>query len=342
MKKMLFFFLCTIISFCYAAERNDLPLYVSSCSYTNKRNAQEDRKICVPIYGGFLFMVCDGHSGDVVADYMAKNLSEKFEKYLSFSLTKKQVFENAFFECEEYALNQSRGGSTAVAVYIKNRKAYIGNIGDSRCVFGSSDKVLLATHDHRPDREDECDRILQADGIIYKYTDTRDIDNKIPAPWRINGLAMSRVIGDGFAKGKKEGVARSLIKQKAILDGDSIVPVLLEQWGKGFQENSLECEPKVGQVIADVEYVKQKITDEYRWLILATDGLWDVISNEEAIQIVQSYHDKWCGKKEDKSFAGFDFKISFSNKLAQKAIKKGSEDNITVIVVDLLELCKNS
>ncbi len=351
MRKKLFFFLCSMISFCYAAERqSELPSYVSVSSYKNNRKTQEDRCFYGLIYDieniqqGSLFAVLDGHSGEEVADYMAKNLPAKFEKHLNCSLTKKQAFENAFSECEEYAINQPVGGSTALAVYIKNRKAHIVNVGDSRCVFGSNNKVLLATLDHTPDREDERNRIMQTGGMVYRY---RDVDSKIVAPWRINGLMMSRIIGDRFPKGKQvDGEKIFIEKQKKISFEGDIVPVLLEQWGKGFEANYLECEPKVGQVIADLEYIKQELTDEYRWLILATDGLWDVMSNEKAVQKVQSYYDKWCKKlaniKEDKNLAGFDFKVSFSNKLACAAIKKGSQDNITVLVVDLLELYKNS
>jgi serine/threonine protein phosphatase PrpC len=104
----------------------------------------------------------------------------------------------------------------------------------------------------------------------------------------------------------------------------------LQQWPKVDLPNGIVCEPKIGQVIADLEYEKHTLTNAHRWLILATDGLWDDIANQEAIKLVQLHYDQ------KKSLAGI------AQKLAQYAIQRGAEDNITVFVVDLLNLCKKS
>lgn len=56
-----------------------------------------------------------------------------------------------------------------------------------------------------------------------------------------------------------------------------------------------------------------------RFMILATDGVWDVFSNEEATELVsQSLHEPLHGAKE----------------LVREAYCRGSFDNITAIVVD--------
>ncbi|KAL6851718.1 hypothetical protein ACP4OV_020282 [Aristida adscensionis] len=77
-------------------------------------------------------------------------------------------------------------------------------------------------------------------------------------------------------------------------------------------------------------------------LILASDGLWDVISNEEACKVarrqIQMWHknnsvavslsDEVDGSTDPAAQAAADY-------LMRLALKKGTEDNITVIVVDL-------
>ncbi|KAF2931852.1 hypothetical protein DAI22_05g241600 [Oryza sativa Japonica Group] len=77
-------------------------------------------------------------------------------------------------------------------------------------------------------------------------------------------------------------------------------------------------------------------------LILASDGLWDVVSNEEACKVARRqillWHknngaasplsDEGEGSTDPAAQAAADY-------LMRLALKKGSEDNITVIVVDL-------
>uniref|UniRef100_M4D009 protein-serine/threonine phosphatase n=1 Tax=Brassica campestris TaxID=3711 RepID=M4D009_BRACM len=74
-------------------------------------------------------------------------------------------------------------------------------------------------------------------------------------------------------------------------------------------------------VIADPEIQEEKIDDSLEFLILASDGLWDVFSNEEAVEVVKEVEDPEESTK----------------KLVGEAIKRGSADNITCVVVRFLE-----
>ncbi|XP_006654852.2 probable protein phosphatase 2C 52 [Oryza brachyantha] len=70
-------------------------------------------------------------------------------------------------------------------------------------------------------------------------------------------------------------------------------------------------------VVADPEIQEQKIDDELEFLILASDGLWDVVPNEDAVSLV---------KIEEEPEAA-------ARKLTETAFSRGSGDNITCIVV---------
>ena len=61
------------------------------------------------------------------------------------------------------------------------------------------------------------------------------------------------------------------------------------------------------------------------FLLLACDGLWDVMDADDAVRIVRDllYHKKFTAKKA-------------AARLAELAIHLGSSDNITVIVVRLI------
>lgn len=70
-------------------------------------------------------------------------------------------------------------------------------------------------------------------------------------------------------------------------------------------------------VVADPEIQDVSINKEVEFLLLASDGLWDVVSNQDAVTMVQSIQDAQEAAK----------------RLTEEAYKKGSADNITCVVI---------
>jgi len=112
----------------------------------------------------------------------------------------------------------------------------------------------------------------------------------------------------------------------------------IEQMGGKIVRDGLDYRVKdlaVSRAFGDVEatpYVthrsdlfKYKIDKKDKFIIMACDGLWDVMDNQEAVNFVldNSYEDLEKFKN-DKEIA---------KKLAEYAIKKGSTDNVSVIVL---------
>ncbi|KMZ66536.1 putative protein phosphatase 2C 59 [Zostera marina] len=73
-------------------------------------------------------------------------------------------------------------------------------------------------------------------------------------------------------------------------------------------------------VIADPEIQEEVIDKSLEFLIIASDGLWDVVSNEEAVALIKPIENPENAAK----------------KLMVEAFQKGSADNITCIVVSFL------
>ena len=70
----------------------------------------------------------------------------------------------------------------------------------------------------------------------------------------------------------------------------------------------------------------QMDTKNDKFIIVACDGLWDVLSNQDAVNFVLGLcYDNTLIKHNDN-------KENIAQKLAEYAIKKGSTDNITTIV----------
>eukprot|EP00245_Coleochaete_scutata_P000991 TRINITY_DN11216_c0_g1_i1.p1 TRINITY_DN11216_c0_g1~~TRINITY_DN11216_c0_g1_i1.p1 ORF type:complete len:280 (+),score=49.72 TRINITY_DN11216_c0_g1_i1:261-1100(+) len=70
-------------------------------------------------------------------------------------------------------------------------------------------------------------------------------------------------------------------------------------------------------VIPEPEIQEEVISTEDEFLVLASDGLWDVVSNQDAVSIGQSLSDPQ----------------EVARKLTEEAYRRGSADNITCVVI---------
>ena len=77
-------------------------------------------------------------------------------------------------------------------------------------------------------------------------------------------------------------------------------------------------------VSSEPRIVEGYLGKENDYAVLACDGVWDVLTPDEAIKIVRTVIDPWRASEE----------------ISRKALDSGSTDNITVIVLDLREYVK--
>jgi len=70
-------------------------------------------------------------------------------------------------------------------------------------------------------------------------------------------------------------------------------------------------------VVADPEIQDQEIDEELEMLVLASDGLWDVVPNDDAVSLARTEEEPEAAAR----------------KLTEAAFNRGSADNITCIVV---------
>jgi len=214
------------------------------------------------------FAVYDGHGGARASEFTAQHLHSHILKH-DFTEQPLVALKKAFAQLDSDWLNIANhhgfdDGTTVIAVLIVNGTLYVANLGDSRAVLASSGKMIEMSHDHKPHRDDEKQRIESLGGRIIHY-----------GTWRVEGvLAVTRAIGDRRLKKYVTSVPE--IKQRQLQEGDD-------------------------------------------FLILATDGVWDVISSQNAVDIVS-------GSKSVQEAAA---------QLTDLAYRKGSMDNITSLVIDL-------
>ena len=84
-------------------------------------------------------------------------------------------------------------------------------------------------------------------------------------------------------------------------------------------------------VIAEPEVMRMERHVDDRLLILASDGMWDVLSNDEVCKIALAELERVLAKGSSVR-SGL---TKAARLLADTALKRGSRDNVTVLIVDL-------
>ncbi|XP_074641718.1 protein phosphatase 1G-like [Tubulanus polymorphus] len=79
-------------------------------------------------------------------------------------------------------------GTTAVLCLLREKKLFVANVGDSRCVLCRGGKAVDMSIDHKPEDKVESDRITKAGGVVTS-------DGRVNA-----GLNLSRALGDHIYK----------------------------------------------------------------------------------------------------------------------------------------------
>nr|XP_042717684.1 protein phosphatase 1M isoform X2 [Chrysemys picta bellii] len=215
------------------------------------------------------------------------------------------ALENAFQECDEVigqemeACNQS-GGCTALAALYLQGKLYVANAGDSRAILVQKQSVVPLSSEFTP--ETERQRIQQLAFLCPKLL--AEEFTRFEFPRRLKGNDVGRKVlyrdysmaGWGYKTVEKADLKYPLIhghgKQTRLLGTLAVSRGLGDHQLKVIDTDIevkpfLSCIPQVK--VFDFASCNIKEDDV---LVLATDGLWDILSNEEMAQIVRSFLDE--------------------------------------------------
>ena len=78
-------------------------------------------------------------------------------------------------------------------------------------------------------------------------------------------------------------------------------------------------------VTCDPEVSRRRLTPDCRFLVVASDGLWDKVSNQEAVDVVSRSRNAAATSSVARSCV----------ELVDMARRRGSRDDVTVMVIDL-------
>ena len=246
------------------------------------------------------FAVYDGHGGSACADFLRDNLHQFVTRSLSFPYNPQQALIEGFALAEKTFTDYAKSltpvetsGSCAVVVLVVGETCYVANLGDSRAVMSGErgKKVYCLSKDHKPSDVEEKSRIEAAGGQVYQSS-VMVGHEKVIGPWRVlpGRLSVSRNFGD--------------IEAKDIEFGGN---------------------PSVLSSIPDIKSFK--INPDYDFVVLASDGIFDKLSNREATnQVIQNIEKHQGNDIHRLCEIGVEAII-----LA--ALSKKTKDNITVVMI---------
>ena len=210
-----------------------------------------------------------------------------------------ELTENNFLEKADNYYNDKidSSGSCGIILLIKKNKCIIANIGDSRLLIFKNKRLFFSTKDHKPNNYLEKKRIETAGGVVYKTTTAVEIYQNgklIETPWRVypGGLSVSRTFGDIESKNE-------------LLGG------------------------KEGVVVATPDISEFDLNDDYNFIVIGCDGIFDVLSNWEIIDCIKIVLEMNKGKnKKINELCG-----DFASMIIKSALAKESFDNVSCIVI---------
>ena len=277
--------------------------------YVNVNNTQEH------VVAG----VFDGHGGDHVAVKAAEMLAaHAVLPSSSSSAVVSDLYQhwNQRFAKDDQAIPC---GSTATACAIQKRVEQgggrhvdttvevldiaVGWVGDSQAMLvqndGCGSTILFKTINHNPSHVDEQERIESIGGCVKRFERYRDDGATMPyGPWRVftacgsSGLAVSRALGDRMYE-----------------------PYV----------TAVHDERQVTVTVARDD--KKKYT-----LVMATDGIWDVLGEEEVVAMVEDLCRDFpgVGEEEDEEHC---WSTVLAHQMGSSALEKKTADNCGVVVI---------
>lgn len=270
---------------------------VSGCILPGFDPLKDRKKDCQDDYGifenssSFLIALFDGHgtNGHLVSNF-CKDFMESYylENSSQFEDSPKSAIDDMVQSCDKHLksseINTSLSGTTAVVLYVNSQGIHIGSVGDSRGILATIPKsidtqksmpdtsnryirpvvpsrklqAMALTVDQKPNHSQELIRIQNSGGEVRRIAD--ELGNPL-GPYRV------------WVKGGKTpglGMSRSIGDKVASSVGVIAVPIL----------NSFKIYSELDQFV-----------------VIASDGIWDVMENIEVVDFVEKFRGMACCKQ---------------------------------------------
>ncbi|KAF6258184.1 phosphatase 2C-like domain-containing protein [Scenedesmus sp. NREL 46B-D3] len=191
-------------------------------------------------------------------------------------------------------------GCTALAAVLAGPQLLVANAGDGRAVLSRGGTAVPLSRQHTADLVDERERVVAAGGTVAFRGGS----------WRVGtaALQVTRALGDFDLKVPRQQPSQ---QQQQRCSPYSCNPLSASSASSSSGSMPVTAEPEV---------VSVRLSGADQFLILGTDGLWDVVGDQEAVGLVHdTVKDPFlCAKR-----------------LVMEALSRGSSDNVSAVVLFL-------
>lgn len=203
--------------------------------------------------------------------------------------------------------DEGDSGTTACVVMITPEFVVCANAGDSRAVMARNGRQTVPlSHDHKPDDAEEDRRVRLAGGFV--------------AGGRVEGdLAVSRGLGDFRFKDMSVVMEAESVPEGAFDYESGETTQIAGALRRTVTKPSHQKVSPVPELI-----FIDRLPDKDEFVLIACDGIWDVQSNEVAVQLVANLF------AEGESDLGL-----ICEEVCDVCLGIGSKDNMTTLVVKL-------
>lgn len=278
-------------------------------------------------YGTFVG-VYDGHGGPETSCFVNKTLFSNLKKFATeHQEMSADVIKKAFLKTDEEFLSLVKQqwfekpqlasvGSCCLAGVICNGLLYVANAGDSRVVLGRAEKAARGVTAIQLSMEHNANNESVRDELRSLHPQDSQIVLLKHKVWRVKGIIqVSRSIGDAYLKRAEFNQAPLLPKFR--------LP-------ESFSKPILSAEPSI---------FIHRLTSKDQFLIFGSDGLWEHLSNQEAVDIVHSQPRNGIARRLIKAalrVAAKKREMRYSDlKKIERGVRRHFHDDISVVVVFL-------
>ena len=278
------------LQYCYVSQRGFYPEEPNKenqdCYYTcPEMTLKGDSKSKIAFFGVF-----DGHgkSGHhcarFVRDELPKNLFEKLEglgNNNTIKGTEKAILQAHKVTSERLlksaTIESKLSGTTSITILFRDRTMYVSNVGDSRAIIVSTDndgkmKVSALSSDHTPYRKDERFRVMKYGARILSLGQLQSGATSKTSFASLGGLNLGEDIDEG---GDPPRVWAK--------DGEYPGTAFTRSFGDSMAE-------ELG-VTAEPEVLVREITSNDQYVIIASDGVFEFLTNQMVADIISTTSD---------------------------------------------------
>ncbi|KAL3642535.1 hypothetical protein CASFOL_013350 [Castilleja foliolosa] len=275
---------------------------------------------------GTFIGVYDGHGGPETSRFVNESLFANLKKFVSENREMSaNVIKKSFLATEDEFLSIVRQqwsvnpqlasvGTCCLVGVICDGLLYIANAGDSRVVLGRTGKAVRGVSAIQLSVEHNANIDSVRDELRSLHPDDSQIVVLKHKVWRVKGIIqISRSIGDAYLK-------RSEFNREPLLAKFRLP--------EPFSKPILSAEPSM---------LVHKLNPDDQFLIFASDGLWEHLSNQEAVDIVNHHPRNGIARKLVKAalrVAAKKREMRYSDlKKIDRGVRRHFHDDITVVVV---------